>query len=233
MDSEKVTSEKSAGGQKGQKRKAKQEEVRTSSRGLKKACKEEQPSEPAKTPRAGSKLALQNDLQNARNTIGTLQTKCYRLDQEILSLKKQHKEFEKEVLGMREARGVERMDDGEIRTLFDDLMHRYRAWAQEYSPRGPVDLSAFEDDKLPIDEEENNMMHAILSGAYSSLEVIRYGKYIFLNTLLIHFACWFVIDNPLFFLQREFSDRRFGYPQEFLSELSQALPERKLNRLVS
>ncbi|KKZ64311.1 hypothetical protein EMCG_09695 [[Emmonsia] crescens] len=233
MNSEEATSEKSAGGQKGQKRKAKlEEETRTSSRGLKRACKEEQPSEPAKTPRAGSKLALENDLQNARNIIGTLQNKCYRLDQEILSLKKQHKEFEKEVLGLREARGVERMDDGEIRTLFDNLMRRYRAWAQEYSPQGAVDLSAFEDHKLPTDEEENNMMHAILSGVYSSLEVLRYGKYIFLNTLLIHFACWFVIDNPLFFLQREFSDRRFGYPQEFLSELSQALPEHRKDEWI-
>ncbi|OAX79308.1 hypothetical protein ACJ72_06375 [Emergomyces africanus] len=207
------------------------EQVGPSTRYLKRACKDEHPSEPAKKPRAGSKLALKSKLQDASEKIESLENKCFVLKRENSSLKERHNEFQKEVLGLRGARGLERMDDNDVRNMFDDLVDRYRNWAREYSRRGPVDFDA-----LAVHQDVymkgEGMMYTALSGRLAAVETSVYGKFIFLHTLLAHFSCWSIIDHPLFFLKQKVPESRSEKIQELFSDLMEAVPRHRKDEWV-
>ncbi|OJD15099.1 hypothetical protein AJ78_04616 [Emergomyces pasteurianus Ep9510] len=197
--------------------------VNLSTRCPKRTCNDEQSSEPAKKPRAGSNLALRSKLQDASQTIASLENKCSLLERENSGLRERNNEFQKDVLGLREGRGLDRMDDGDVRNMFDDLVDMCRNWAREYSLQGPVDFRAFED-LACMDVEEEEMLFALFSGRFFAITTLVYGNFMFLHTLLAHFSCWSIIDHPLFFLKQEIPESRSEKLQGFLSELMLAVP---------
>ncbi|KLJ07401.1 hypothetical protein EMPG_17131 [Blastomyces silverae] len=174
-----------------------------------------------------TRAVLQSELDDAKASINSLSSNCSRLKREKNILKDQIKELQKSMMDLREEHNLPKMDDGDVRNRLQNLMNRYRDWAREYSTEEPVDFDALRSSDVQRSLDETPFMQTASSGDLDPLGNFIYGKYILLNSLLVHFVCWFIVDNPLFFLNREFLELEICPSREFLSELMECVPRHK------
>ncbi|KAK2801371.1 hypothetical protein FQN50_007756 [Emmonsiellopsis sp. PD_5] len=126
---------------------------------------------------------------------------------------------------------MERMDATDIRNRIVDTMRGYEEWAQEYSTPGPVDCKASNFTDLPLPQSAKEMVLAIFSSKIDILKKIPHGNFILLQTMLAHFAWWFIIQDPLFFLDRGTPTKDSMGGEQFLPELLNTMTLRGLNGL--
>ncbi|EGC45689.1 conserved hypothetical protein [Histoplasma capsulatum var. duboisii H88] len=185
----------------------------------------ESPNAPTKKTRISrTKVDIQNDLEAARKQIKSLESSISRLKGKNSGLSAQNIELQKEMMSLREERNLQKMDDNDIRYRLRNLMNTCRDWAQEYSVGTPFDLDTIKAHAQQLPMDEGNFIDAVVTRNLNSLSKFTYGSYILLNTFLAHFACWFIIDNPLFFLNREFAEPGIWPPRQLLSELLECVP---------
>ncbi|KAL2366690.1 hypothetical protein RJZ56_000275 [Blastomyces dermatitidis] len=173
-----------------------------------------------------TKAMLQSELDQAKKSIKALNTKCSRLKRENNTLKDQNMELQTSMMELREEHNLPKMDDSDVRNRLQNLMNLYRDWAREYSPEEPVDFDSLPSD-MPRSLHESLFMHTTCSGNLKALSKFTYGKFIFLNTFLAHFVCWFIVENPIFFLNREFQEQKKCPSRQFLNELMECVPRHK------
>ncbi|QSS56342.1 hypothetical protein I7I53_04528 [Histoplasma capsulatum var. duboisii H88] len=193
----------------------------------------ESPNAPTKKTRISrTKVDIQNDLEAARKQIKSLESSISRLKGKNSGLSAQNIELQKEMMSLREERNLQKMDDNDIRYRLRNLMNTCRDWAQEYSVGTPFDLDTIKAHAQQLPMDEGNFIDAVVTRNLNSLSKFTYGSYILLNTFLAHFACWFIIDNPLFFLNREFAEPGIWPPRQLLSELLECVPTHKKDEWI-
>ncbi|PGH05455.1 hypothetical protein GX51_02979 [Blastomyces parvus] len=212
-------------------RRESREQGRASTRSSKRPSENDLPDGRAKKkPNSTNKTKpmLQSEIEEAKKSINSLNTKCCRLKRDKDILREQNVQLQKTICGLREEHNLPKMDDGDVRNRLQNVMNLCRDWAREYSTERPVDFDALKSFDVTHSIDEALFRETTYSGNLKALGEFTYGNYILLNTFLTHFVCCHIVENPLFFLNRNFMMEPEICPsRQFLSELMGCVPRHK------